>query len=407
MSQWFKDLLGLIPKPKINWKSFWHHVWNEGTIALLMAATSYPIAAWQYANFNTGFPKQVDLFFSVLSGLALDMMIVKVATGPRTHPVLLKSWNFWAPFMAYLASCFILYDKYNGGLWEWKDFQIGSIVHLWYPTATFATAMYMSRIQTHESDISSPLQSRINELLEQIKVDAQSFADRLATETKGLRESIADYIRKLSEAAAREESLQSRIEELRQSHEAEVARLSAQVENNQSHINSRSSVEAELTTRINRLTGEHSTEVNQLTGQINQLNGEVNQLNGDLRASSTRELELTNRLNQLTTTSEQAINKLNASLRAASTRELELTAQADELRRELTDALTRPERLTPDLRVVQPSVNMKDEFRQRLTESPQLTNAELFELMDIPASDPKINSYRSMISDIRKRLQAA
>lgn len=379
--KWLFDILAAAwnARPRPNWKKFWGHMWNEGTIALLMAATSYPIADWQYKNFKTQFGPGFDLFFSILSGLALDMMIVKVATGPRTHPTLLKSWNFWAPAMAYLASCFILYDKYNAGIWTVEGFKIGSIVHLWYPTATFATAMYMSRIQTHEADISTPLQARIAELLDQIKRDAASFAERLATETKGLSDQINSYIRDLSEALNRETSLKS-----------QIAQLTDQLTANQSRLDGRTGVEVELNNQINSLTRAHEHE--------------VDRLRKELTGKAAVEAELMGRVNGLLV----QVNQLMAANQAASTNQRDLNSRIDELQQELIEASTSNQLpVNPELRVVQPTGAMKDSFRQLINENPEISNDELFTQLGISKSDPRISSYRSMISDLRKAARAA
>lgn len=197
-------------------KAIWSHLSLRIVLYLGVATQSYVVGTWFYREMN-GVDRFWDGVFAIIAGIALDLMVVKVATGPQdyNHAIIWIernpfrvnfNWSKLTPLAAYIGSSLIAYDTYatvRDGAWV----DTRALLHIAFPTVVYFASQYeayMRHVQeaptpkidpvdinTIVRDAMSHIEQRVNEQvtqstarLEQCVIDAMAASADTAGETQ-------------------------------------------------------------------------------------------------------------------------------------------------------------------------------------------------------------------------------
>lgn len=148
---WFSKMVSTVFLGAVSGvKHTWGHLSNRIVLYLGVATQSYVVGNW-FFNSMDGVNRFWDGVFAIIAGIALDLMVVKVATGPQDYdnaiiwtsrtPFRVNfNWSKLTPLAAYIASSLIAYDTYAVASSAWIDTK--ALLHVAFPTVVYFASQY-------------------------------------------------------------------------------------------------------------------------------------------------------------------------------------------------------------------------------------------------------------------------
>jgi predicted Zn-dependent protease with MMP-like domain len=121
--------------------------------------------------------------FAIAAGVAIDIGLVRIATGVPTHSNRFLSLTFLVPVVFCTATCIITFDHYSRQTWEPK---LSTLTHLAYPIASFFAALYWSWSRDWVQEITASIIAEKESLAIQLEVWIERFNARVAEATDHL-----------------------------------------------------------------------------------------------------------------------------------------------------------------------------------------------------------------------------
>jgi hypothetical protein len=251
-----------LPK-RIDWALIRKHAWYEGVIAILMAPTAFPISLWYFESvMPVGFNFELSgwdiagqlvlavltAFFATAAGVAIDIGLVRVATGVPTHNDRFRSLTFWVPVVFWAMACLITYDKYSDHVWDWK---MTTFVHLAYPTGSMFAALYWSWSKDWVAVLTKPLLDQIEGLNIQLRDWFERFDQKVAEATAELTRSLEQETRRADENERLGRQVGGVVDQLTEVQSATIAELRATFQR------TLADKDAEHVARLDKQSGEH------------------------------------------------------------------------------------------------------------------------------------------------------
>lgn len=373
---------------RIEWAKVRAAIWSPpGVAAILMAPNALPIAFWFFEtaspidyNFETA--SGLDMFgqallallvgtFAVITGVAIDLGLVKIAVSPPTHTHRFKSLTFWIPVVFCVALWTIQYDYYSDHKWVWD---MSTFTHLFYPTASMFTALYWSWSKDWGEELAAPYQSQIDYLSRQVRLWVDRFdvqleraTQELIAQVEELKGSVSALIKRAETAELFNRQFNTILEQLNEGHAQTLRDLRGTHVRAQESIQSTVGLKAQ--TEIDRLKDEHIKRVEHIG------------------------VEWRNEINQLKA---QHVETLQVKQREVE----RLTGSFDAMRQEINDLKQR--QVTPGTFRF---LTMKDAIEDYIRTHGDPGTPQLIAQLGI--KDEDIATFRSQVSQVRKKLPGA
>lgn len=384
-------------------------LWDKGPIALCMAPNGFAIGVWFYFSVlpdsvRTSIP-WLDVLAgvtAVLTALAVDIGVVRIATGIPTHKNRWASFTTWVPIIVWLMGCFILWDWY--AIPGRSPFSIAT--HLAFPTIALAIALYWSFEFGYEHDLTSPLLKKIAELEAEQTELLSGFSIAVDRETAELRDQLGAAQHQLNLLTPQLEDRERLLHDRNQLN-ARLSEAHAHSQNVEQQLSDHSAASQEVERQLERAKLE-LIEVRQ--GLTDELTATRQQLIAARDALLAQGIELSTvrdegeNLEHKLIKAHQELNGLRGELSAVRD---ELNGKEFLLKHSLADLIAlkdgQPEQ-PPEL--IEPAfqyLTSKEAIESLLDGNPDLTNDELVAQLRVRPDD--IKTFRSQVSQARSSLK--
>jgi hypothetical protein len=320
-----------MPKPlsQMNWSLIRSEAWNKGPIIIFMGPTAIPIGIW---FFLTMLPSATRVAYpgldflatiaAIMAGFAIDLGVVRIATGKPTHQNRWFSLTTWVPVIVWLMGCVILWDWY----YTFEKGVFSTLAHLAFPTISLVMALYWAFEKGYEDTIAAPLHAQI----ESLTIQLEAWADRLQLRVDEATQELKARVNELTGQLQSERARADQHERLGNEIKAILDRVG------ETHAQSI----AELRTQFQRTLADQRTQIEERAAQ------EIQQIrSGAVEQCKTDRAEI----DRLTTELNNAIERLNQAPKGST---FKYATMAHGIRALLAeDPSISPERLIKELEV--------------------------------------------------------